>query len=169
MTLHKIRTIMNRFRYGTATEEKDDFDNWVSRTPQEIYESGEGICYDALVLEDALMNEADIEHVNVFAVSERAVFDDGYEDDETHTFVVSYNKRWHYWEWIEGAWQKYKNNDIIGLTPFEVIDEVLDRLEKKNDTPYLFVIIKRIPRAGLTIGEFYEELLMRARKKHTDD
>lgn len=71
MTLHKIRTIMSRFRYGTATEEKDDFDNWISRTPQEIYESGEGICYDALVLEDALMNEADIEHVNVFAVSER--------------------------------------------------------------------------------------------------
>lgn len=154
-----IKDILNKYTYS------DDVDNWISKDPSELVRLNKGICFDTASLQEKLLSDLGVEHKSMFAVSKDSINGKNYSDP-SHTFVIYKDADDGLWKWMEGSWEPHRNNTISSKTSKELSSKVRQLLEQANGKPYRLSRIKRYPKSGLTIGDYYLQLLEQARKQN---
>lgn len=134
---------------------KSDADEqWKLLSIEQILQMQIGICYDTAMLTDHYLTKWNIEHLNVFAGSKKALVDKEDVNYTTHTFVVYKEKG--LWYWLEGSWYSFKKNSFSSTSSNDLIKTVLKALANDNGVAMVAGEISSFPATGTSMEKFFD-------------
>lgn len=156
--LNFLSGLMDSFEY------MDDTSGWVSRDPEVVacIHRGVkcrrlGICYDTAAVQDWFLGEYRIPRRTFFLIAEDDAARRG-GNLPSHLFTVHKAGRGT-WRWLEGSWEPYRGNDYSAATSNDMARTVRDLMEYREGRYYRLVPIGELPCAGLSLPQYYGELV----------
>lgn len=173
MSPDKLKKLYAKLKYRILNSEtnrpffntnRDTFEKWRLLSPEQIKKHKIGICWDTAAMTDSELTRLGVPHENYFAHAK-----DAYHKP-THAFNV-YKDENGDWRWIEGSWEKYKDNDWHERRKRALVRRIVKALESEGfdeatggDRQILHKI-EKFPEAGVDGRQFYDAMLSSPVKK----
>ena len=139
------------------------FANWHLLSPEQIKKHKIGICWDTAAMTDSELSRLGIPHENYFSHAEDL-------NRPTHAFNV-YRDENGDWRWIEGSWEKYKDNDWHERRKKDLVRRIVKALESEGfdeetgGNKQILHKIDKFPEAGVNGRQFFNAMLSAPVKK----
>ena len=173
LIIDRIKKIFSRIVYGLRDPKTnkgwkithksttaDDYDlQWRLGTPAQTIESGYGNCYDTVNITYQSLARSSIKFKVFFMFCENG----GFMDSPTHTFALWLNDYTHEWQWLEGSWDPFKNNDWHSSNINEIVKWIGTAMANAEQLDIVVNELQSYPPDGCDMKTF--ETMCRGGKK----